>query len=91
MAWLTRVGIGCALTALLGTGVAPHSASALPNGATTPVSVTASSCRYVFLSPHQDDEVLSMGAAIRSRVERVGGNSVCVALFLTGESSAVRA
>lgn len=43
--------------------------------------------RYVFLAPHQDDEVLSMGASIRSHIEHHGGDSVAVVLATTGERS----
>lgn len=61
-------------------------AAAARTASTAPVT-----CRHVFLSPHQDDEVLTMGAAIRSRIEKDGPRSVCVALFTTGERSMVRA
>lgn len=53
-------------------------------------AVVKPSCRFVFLSPHQDDETLSMGAAIRQHVEQYGGPAVCVALFTTGEHSGAR-
>lgn len=60
-------------------------------GLTAPAQAAgAPTCTNVYLSPHQDDEVLSMGAAIRRDVERFGPASVCVALFTTGQHSAVR-
>lgn len=43
----------------------------------------------VFFSPHQDDETLSMGPAIRRHVE--AGHDVHVVLLTTGINSAVRA
>lgn len=44
---------------------------------------------YVFASPHQDDETLSMGASIRLHVE--AGHDVHVLLMTNGINSAVRA
>ena len=84
MGWLARVGFGV-VAATLATGlVAPPVAAA-------PAAPAASTCRHVFLSPHQDDEVLTMGAALRARVEQAGPGSVGVARFTTGERSTVRA
>lgn len=84
MRWLARLGIGLVAAAGVTSGMASVDAPAVA----APVSATA--CRSVFLVPHQDDEVLSMGPAIRARIERDGAGSVCVALFTTGERSAVR-
>ena len=58
--------------------------------ATATPANAATTCTAVFLSPHQDDEVLSMGAAIRQHVEVRGGSKVCVALFSTGQNSGAR-
>lgn len=44
----------------------------------------------LFLVPHQDDETLSMGAAIREHVAVNGPSTVAVVLFTTGESSGAR-
>lgn len=86
-AGIVATGLGAA-TVLAGVGTA-HAAGRPERAAGQP-GRAAAGCRHVFLSPHQDDEVLSMGAAIRSSVERDGAASVCVALFTTGERSAVR-
>lgn len=48
----------------------------------------APSCTAVFLVPHQDDEVLGLGGAIRNHID--SGASVCVALFTNGRNSAAR-
>lgn len=47
-------------------------------------------CTAVFLSPHQDDETLSMGAAIEEHVKGRGGSKVCVALMTTGRNSGAK-
>lgn len=47
-------------------------------------ATTPSSCTAVFVSPHADDEVLSMGTAIRQHVVARGASKVCVVLFTTG-------
>lgn len=60
----------------LGAGTALHSADALP-----PVPA-------VFVSPHQDDELLSMGAAIMEHVAL--GRNVKILLIGRGNKSAVR-
>ena len=44
----------------------------------------------LFLVPHQDDETLSMGAAIREHVAVNGPSTVAVVLLTTGESSGAR-
>ena len=86
MGWLARVGYGVCVATVAAGLVAPP-ATAAPS---SPDASQASTCRHVFLAPHQDDEVLTMGAAIRSRVEKDGPRSVCLALFTTGERSSVR-
>ena len=70
-----------ALTGAVGAVSAPATAHA----ATTP-----SSCQYVFLVPHQDDELLTMGAGIRQHVNAQGGAKVCVAMMTTGVTSGVQ-
>ena len=67
-------------------------AAALTTGAlvTAPSAQAASSCTAVFLSPHQDDDVLSMGAAIQAHVAARGADKVCVALMTTGRNSGAR-
>ena len=47
-------------------------------------------CKAVFLSPHQDDETLSMGSAIRQHVKALGGGKVCVALMTTGSHTGAK-
>lgn len=46
--------------------------------------------RYVFLAPHADDELLSMGAAIHEHVLAHGPAAVAVVLAGTGEASGAR-
>lgn len=50
----------------------------------------APQCKSVWLIPHQDDEVLTFGGAIRNHVNAQGASTVCVALATTGASSGVR-
>lgn len=85
--------LGATVSAVLAVGASTMSATAATGVAVapTPAQAAASSCSYVFLVAHQDDEVLSMGAAIRNHVVARGGNKVCVALMTTGEQSGARA
>ena len=46
--------------------------------------------QYVFIAPHADDELLSMGAAIVQHVQVHGPDRVAVVLASTGESSGAR-
>lgn len=55
-----------------------------------PAASYSGPCQAVFVSPHQDDEVLSMGAAVRQHVEEFGGDKVCAVLFTTGLHSVTR-
>ena len=70
-----------AITGTMGAVSAPTTAHA----ATTP-----SSCQYVFLTPHNDDELLTMGAGIRQHVNALGGAKVCVVMMTTGVTSGVQ-
>lgn len=70
-----------ALTGAVGVISAPAPAHA----ATTP-----SSCPYVFVTPHNDDELLTMGAGIRQHVNAHGGAKVCVVMMTTGVTSGVQ-
>lgn len=64
-------------------------------GAVLPASqahaaTTPSSCRYVFLISHNDDELLTMGAGIRQHVNTQGGSKVCAVMMTTGVTSGVQ-
>lgn len=48
------------------------------------------SIRYVFIAPHADDELLSMGAAIHEHILTHGPDRVAVVLAGTGEASGAR-
>ena len=47
-------------------------------------------CQFIFLVPHQDDELLTMGAGIREHVRVHGGAAVCVVFMTTGTHSGVQ-
>lgn len=75
---LTAVTVLSVLSVFSGVTAAPITASARPD------------CKFVFLTPHQDDELLSQGPAIQNHIKLNGAASVCVSLMTTGESSGVR-
>ena len=54
-------------------------------------ATTPSSCQYVFLVSHADDELLTMGAGIRQHVNAAGGGAnVCAVMMTTGTASKVQ-
>lgn len=67
-------------------GLAGSLAASVPSHAAT----TPSNCTFVFLIPHQDDELLTMGAGIRQHVNAHGGAKVCAVAMTTGIGSGVK-
>lgn len=58
-------------------------------GAAAPAQASTG-CTAVFVSPHSDDETLSMGASINNHVRARGASKVCVVLFTTGVNSGAK-
>lgn len=82
----TAAVVTVGLIGSLAASVPSHAATA-PAPKPTPVS----SCQFVFLIPHQDDELLTMGAGIRQHVNAKGGGAnVCAVMMTTGIGSAVK-
>lgn len=90
------VAVGAGPAAQASAAPATTSATMVPTASTVQASVasatSATHCRapIVYLVPHQDDEVLSMGASIRRSLGRSGTACVHVVLVTTGQSSGAR-
>ena len=80
---MSRIIAGIA-TAVLAAGVGVATPS------TAQAATAPSTCPYVFLVPHSDDETLTMGAGIRQHVVQYGGDKVCVVLMTDGTNSQVQ-
>ena len=93
LAALLSLGAGVTTPATAATAAPGRAFAVTPAATQTTAPTAATACRrapVVYLVPHQDDEVLSMGASIRRSLNRSGQACVHVVLVTTGQSSGAR-